>query len=138
MPRLLYLVNLIEHGSYRCHAWIRFASARELQGFLRRNTAPERDGWGIQILQRPARGYNGKPLHEVHIWLSTPLPPLEPLPCLPSRVPADGAVSDRESHAVYDKGAGGETGEEPRRDFLTWEERYTLQQAAKALLRQLG
>lgn len=84
MLRLLYLVALIEHGSYRCHTGIRFASAQELQDFLRRNTAREQDGWSISITSRPARGYDGKPLYEVHLWLSTPLPPLEsPTPSHP-------------------------------------------------------
>jgi hypothetical protein len=56
MPRVLFLVTLIEHGSYRCHARVECASARELQDFLTRRTAPEKDGWSITIHRSPSRG----------------------------------------------------------------------------------
>jgi hypothetical protein len=69
MPRVLFLVNLREHGSYICHARVTFASARELQEFLTRNTAQEKDGWRVLITRGPARGYDGKPLHHADIRL---------------------------------------------------------------------
>jgi len=54
MPRVLFLVNRTEHGSYICHARVAFASARELQEFLRRNDIRERDGWSISINRSPS------------------------------------------------------------------------------------
>ena len=71
MPRVLFLVNLIEHGVYRCHARVAFASAQELQDFLRRTDVPERDGWNVTINRGPARGYDGKPLHYADVYLLT-------------------------------------------------------------------
>jgi hypothetical protein len=128
MPRVLFLVNLLEHGSYKCHARVAFASARELQDFLRRNDLRERDGWGVSINSGPARGYDGKPLHHADIWLSTPLPPLEP---------SDTMVQDSGPETTYGRGVA-TARPEGRRDHLTWEERNRFQQATKALLLQLG
>src|SRR5262245_6265333 len=78
MPRVLFLVNLLEHGLYTCHARLAFATALELQDLLRRNTIPERDGWSVTINRGPSHGYDGKPLHHADVYLSTPLLPLEP------------------------------------------------------------
>ena len=113
MPRVLFLVNLLEQGSYKCHARVAFASARELQDFLRRNDIRERDGWSVTINRGPARGYDGKPLHHADIYLSTPLPPLEP---------TDLRVKDSGPESNYGRGVATES-PEGRRDHLTWEER---------------
>lgn len=129
MPRVLFLVNRLEHGSYICHAWVAFASARELQEFLGRNTARERDGWSITINRGPAHGYDGKPLHHADVYLSTPLPHLEPLDPI---VQDSGPVND------YGADASEERPEQKKRDYLTWKERDAFQRATSALLLQLG
>src|SRR5215470_7999623 len=53
-------------------------SKAELQEFLRRNTAQEKDGWSVTINRGPSQGYDGKKLHHADVYLSTPLPSLEP------------------------------------------------------------
>jgi hypothetical protein len=138
MPRVLFLVNLIEYGLYICHARVRFASARELQEFLARNSVRERDGWSIAINTGPDRGYDGKPLHHADIRLSAPLTLPEQFTPLPSQETADFAVSDRTSVVEYGRNASEEQPEDTRRTHLTWEQRGALQKASKALLTQLG
>lgn len=138
MPRVLFLVNLIEYGLYICHARVRFDSSHELQEFLARNTARERDGWSILINRGPDRGYDGKPLHHADIRLSAPLPLPEQSTPLPSQETADFAMSARESVADYGRNAPEEKPEDPRRAHLTWEQRDAFQKASKALLKQLG
>lgn len=138
MPRVLFLVNLIEYGSYLCHARVRFDSARELQEFLARNSATEKDGWSILINKGPDRGYDGKPLHHADIRLSAPLPLPEPMPPLPSQEIADFAVSDRESVVEYGRSASAEKPEAATSARLSWEQRNAFQKATKTLLQQLG
>lgn len=79
MSRVLFLVNRLAHGFYRCHARVACASEQqELQDLFRREDPQERDGWSVVINRGPSLGYDGKPLHHADIYLSTLLSPLEP------------------------------------------------------------
>ena len=128
MPRLLFLVNLIENGAYICHTRVAFDSARELQEFLGRNRDPAGYGWGVTIHRGPARGYDGKPLHQADIFLSTPLPsPERPRSLV------------RESGTAYDGTASGpEEQTEIASPGLSWEQRNRFQKEAKSILRRFG
>jgi hypothetical protein len=139
MPRVLFLVNLLERGVYTCHARVSFASARELQEFLSRGSVREKDGWGVRIMKGPSRGYDGKPLYQADIWLSSSLPfPAQSVP-RSSQEMADFIVSDSGPQGTYGTDATApEQTPEARSSTLTWEERAALQKASKALLQQLG
>src|SRR4051794_9824602 len=90
MPRVVFLVNLIEHGAYICHARVAVDSARELREFLMLNRDPTGESWSITINRGPGRGYDGKPLHQADIFLSTPLSSLE----LPESVVRESGTED--------------------------------------------
>jgi hypothetical protein len=117
---------------------VSFASARALQGFLAQNSDWERDGWNIQITHGPLRGYDGKPLHQLNIQLSTALPSPEPPTSLPASERSDDAVHDSGTENPYGTGVVEERPQARRREHLTWQEQMALQQASKALLVQLG
>ena len=138
MSRVLFLVNLMEHGSYTCHARVSFASTHELQEFLVRNSDRERDGWSILITRGPSRGYDGKPLHHADIRLSSSLPLPERLTPLPSLEMPVFTVNDSAPGNTYGTGAVEERPHERRREHLTWQEEMKLQKSSKALLLHLG
>ena len=140
MPRILFLVNLLEDGVYRCHVRVAFDSARQLQEFLSRHSVREKDGWEVLIGNGPSRGYDGKPLYQADIRLFTRLPSPEPPPLPSADEPDDFTVSDGVSQVDYATRANAA---EPRPEVkegntLTWEQRASLQKASKALLQQLG
>jgi hypothetical protein len=140
MPRVLFLVNLLEDGVYRCHVRVAFDSAHKLQKFLSRHPVREKDGWETLILKGPSRGYDGKPLYHADIWLFTRLPLPEPPPRPSAHEPADFMVSDDRPQVDYAPRANAseQKPEVKEKNSLTWEQRAALQKASKALLRQLG
>jgi hypothetical protein len=164
MPRVLFTANSLENGVYTCHVRVGFASAPELQDFLTRNTLPERDGWGVVIHRGPARGYDGKPLYQADIWLSTALSTVMSSVARRAKEEAsatrlDEAVAaslrrSREADAPppwqpaltvresVQEGNGYESDQERSdvtpSEHLTWEQRSALQKATQALLLALG
>jgi hypothetical protein len=62
MPCVLFLVNLIEDGVYRCYVRVAFASVHTSQKFLSRHSVREKDGGEVLIGKGSSRGYDGKPL----------------------------------------------------------------------------
>jgi hypothetical protein len=128
MPRVLFTANFLENGVYTCHARVGFASARELQDFLIRNTFPERDGWGIVIHRGPSRGYDGKPVYQADIRLSAVLPP----PWQPELRVHESAPEGNGYGSDQERPDGTPS------EHLTWEQRAMLQKATTALLLQLG
>jgi hypothetical protein len=119
---------LIEHGAYVCHARVEFASARELQEFLGRHRDPIGESWRVTINRGPARGYDGKPLHQADTFLSTPLP-----------APERPNSLVKESGTEYDGTASAsEARTEIASPSLSWEQRNRFQKETKSILRQLG
>ena len=141
MPRVLFLVNLLEDGVYCCHVRVACDSAHQLQELLSRPSVRGKDGWEVLIEKGPSRGYDGKPLYQADIRLFTRLPSPEPPPPPPSAYePDDFMVSDGVSQVAYATHANA-TEERPAMkegNPLTWEQRANLQKASKALLQQLG
>lgn len=140
MPRILFLVNLLEDGIYCCHVRVEFASARQLQEFLSRSPVPAKDGWETVITKGPSRGYDGKPLHHADIRLSTRLALPESSPPPAAYEPEDFIVSDGQRQVDYATGTNDaeQRPEVKKEQPLTWEQRASFQKASKALLQQLG
>ena len=129
MSRILFVSNFLENGIYTCHARVGFASAREQRDFLQRNNAPpDANGWRIAIASKPLRGYDGKPVYQADIRLSTCVSPRQP----------DWAVHESGPQADGSAGSYDIQPDRTRRDALTWAQQAALQRDIAALLRQLG
>ena len=129
MSRILFVSNFLENGIYTCHARIGFASAREQRDFLKRNNAPpDANGWRIGITSKPLRGYDGTPVYQADIRLSTRVSPQQP----------DWAVHESSPLANGSAGADDTPPVVTRQDALTWTQQAALQRDTTALLRQLG
>jgi hypothetical protein len=129
MPKVLFLVNLLEHGTYTCHVRVEFGVKRELQEFLERNNAPNCEGWDLRMSRPATRGYDGKPLYQADIRLSKhlSLPP-----------PPELSVHDDLAAWPSSSGDDSQCPTEGVKQALSWQERSALQKETKGILSRLG
>jgi hypothetical protein len=137
MPTIQFLVNLLEDGVWRSHVCVRYDSEREFQALLARRAALTDPDWTVDIVRGSWQGYDGKPLHEAHIWLSTPVQSVQRAA---SEAPLSSASTVQEHGADTRAPVLGSAAQRPtrREDTLSWQQSMAVQRHSKALLRQLG
>jgi hypothetical protein len=128
MSRLLFLVNHLTGGVYTCHARIEFASAQEQQTFLEREQPSDTNGWHISVSSPDRKGYDGKPVYQTDVRLSTPYPRLASQAHTDQ---TDRLEEIREDHADYGR-------HHTQQDGLTWQEQFTFQNETADLLDRMG
>ena len=129
MPRLLFLVNHLTGGVYTCHTRLEFASAREQQTFLQRERPIHTHGWHLSLSSPARKGYDGKPVYQTDLRLSTPYPRAAARPETEPKAPQEERVCE-------DNSALGRNHSPP--DGLTWQEQHLFQREITDLLRQMG
>ena len=129
MLKVLYAHNFLDPRQRSCEARIGFDRADELREFLERNNAPNVDGYHVAISYQPRRGYDGKPVYQADVLISTPLPPEEP----PALVVKEGDWED-----VYVSDVAAERRNGSAKEALSWKQREQFRKATKDILRQLG